>query len=336
MKVLFDHSSPFLLAHGGFQIQIEQTKTALEAIGVEVDYLRWWDAAQTGDLIHFFGRPTVGYVEQAQGKGIRVVVSDLLTGLGSRSLLQRVLQKKAIRAARTLLPADFTMRQGWAAFDRADALIALTPWEARLLVEMFGASSARVHVVPNGVEKVFFEKQPEPRGPWLICTATITERKRVLETADAAVAAKVPLWAVGKPYSDNSLYFRRLIALRERHPDLIRFEGPIDDRRALARAYRQARGFVLLSTMESLSLSALEAAACECPLLLSDLPWARTVFGQHAQYCSASANGHRTAVMMRNFYDRAPMLALPPKPLSWKQVAEKLKEVYVGLLSTSE
>ena len=34
--------------------------------------------------------------------------------------------------------------------------------------------------------------------------------------------------------------------------------------------------------MESLSLSALEAAACGCPVLLSDLPWARTVFGQSA------------------------------------------------------
>ena len=41
-------------------------------------------------------------------------------------------------------------------------------------------------------------------------------------------------------------------------------------------SYREARGFVLLSAMESLSLSALEAAACECPLFLSDLPWARS------------------------------------------------------------
>src|SRR5688572_4261871 len=99
MKVLFDHSSPFLLAHGGFQIQIEQTKAALDAIGVGVEYLRWWDATQTGDLIHFFGRPTAGYVEHAHGKGIKVVVSDLLTGLGSRNVLQRWLQKAAIETS---------------------------------------------------------------------------------------------------------------------------------------------------------------------------------------------------------------------------------------------
>ena len=33
MKVLFDHPNPFMLAHGGFQIQIEQTKKAPERIG---------------------------------------------------------------------------------------------------------------------------------------------------------------------------------------------------------------------------------------------------------------------------------------------------------------
>ena len=33
MKVLFDHPNPFMLAHGGFQNQIEQTKKAPERIG---------------------------------------------------------------------------------------------------------------------------------------------------------------------------------------------------------------------------------------------------------------------------------------------------------------
>ena len=52
MRVLFDHNEPFLLAHGGLQVQIEQTKAALEAAGLEAEYLRWWDDEQQGDLIH--------------------------------------------------------------------------------------------------------------------------------------------------------------------------------------------------------------------------------------------------------------------------------------------
>jgi hypothetical protein len=87
--------------------------------------------------------------------------------------------------------------------------------------------------------------------------------------------------------------------------------------------------------MESMSLSALEAAACECPLLLSDLPWARTVFGQSVCYCPVTRSAARTAAFLRQFYDAAPGLKPPPKPLTWLEVGQQLKRLYETLLSTS-
>ena len=89
MKVLIDHPNPFALAHGGLQVQIEQTKRGLEQIGVEVEWLRWWDDAQSADIIHYFGRPTGTYVRFAQAKGKKVVIAELLTGLGSRNAAGR-------------------------------------------------------------------------------------------------------------------------------------------------------------------------------------------------------------------------------------------------------
>src|SRR5438105_6352876 len=77
MKVLIDQPYPFLLAHGGFQTQIQQTKAALEGIGVDVDLLRWWSDTQPCDLIHYFGRPFSSYVDLAHRKGIKVVFSAL-------------------------------------------------------------------------------------------------------------------------------------------------------------------------------------------------------------------------------------------------------------------
>jgi hypothetical protein len=85
--------------------------------------------------------------------------------------------------------------------------------------------------------------------------------------------------------------------------------------------------------MESLSLSALEAAACECPLLLSDLPWARTVFHENATYCPLTSPD-RTAGVLRRFYDTAPGVKPPPKPLTWIDVAQQLKSLYTSLLKT--
>jgi len=116
--------------------------------------------------------------------------------------------------------------------------------------------------------------------------------------------------------------------------EFVRYEGDVSDRAQLARIYREARGFVLLSTMESLSLSALEAAASGCPLLLSDLPWARDTFGSNATYVPVSPP-EITAGHLKNFYAAAPSLPAPPRPQTWLEVAHQLRAVYEKVLSTS-
>ncbi len=332
MKILFNCHVPFSLAHGGAQIQIEQTKIGLEKIGVPVEPLRWWDETQTGDILHHFGRIPMSLLEHAQSKGIKVVMAELLTGQGSHSLGRTRFRGFISRTMDKLSGGAAGRRLGWECYWSADAYVALTGWEAYLMNCLFGAPRERVHVIGNGVENAFFESPKVTRGPWLICTATITERKRVLETAKAAVIAKTPLWIIGKPYSESDPYGRRFLAMARDNPDVIRFEGAISDRAQLARIYREARGFVLLSTMESLSLSALEAAACECPLLLSDLPWARTTFNEDASYCKI-ASPSQTSFFLKQFYDAAPNLKLPPRPPTWMEIAEQFKKLYENLMT---
>jgi glycosyltransferase involved in cell wall biosynthesis len=327
MKILFNCHLPFALAHGGAQIQIEQTLSALKAAGVEAEPLRWWDASQSGDIIHHVGRMPAELIRLAHQKNIKVVMAELLTATGSRSRRELALQKFLTGILRKVLPATFAGRMDWDSYRLADACIALTPWEAHLMSYLFGAPKERVHVVPNGVEDVFLNSAAAVRGPWLVCTSTIVERKRVLELARAAVIAQTPLWVIGKPYSDADPYAQQFSALAKRHPQIIRYEGVIQDRALLAHIYREARGFVLLSAMESLSLSALEAAACECPLLLGDLPWARSAFGDHASYCPVGGP-ERAAGYLRKFYDDAPSLKPPPKPASWPEIARQLKAIY--------
>lgn len=335
MRVLFDCSAPFLLAHGGHQVQIEQTAAGLRAVGVEVEMLRWWDDRQTGDIIHCFGRPSATYIRLAQGKGMRVVVAELLTAAGSRSRLRLLLQRWVIALSRRTLPAIFTERMNWDSYRVADACVAGTTWEKKLMHDLFGAPWDRLYVLPNGVEDIFVNAPSVPRGPWLVCTATITERKRVLELARAAVAAEVPVWIVGKPYTEDDPYYRAFAEVARAHPQFVRYEGGISDRAQMAATYRAARGFVLLSTMESLSLSSQEAAACGCPLLFSDLPWARTFYGDVAQYCPVSTSTSVIAPVLRKFYDAAPTIAPPPKPPSWPEIGGQLRTIYEEICKTS-
>src|SRR5208282_5258293 len=120
--------------------------------------------------------------------------------------------------------------------------------------------------------------------------------------------------------------------LAKAHSELVRYEGVINDRAELAKIYRAARGFVLLSTKETRSLSALEAAACECPLLLSDLPWAHATFGGAVRFCPVTKSTGTTAGALREFYDAAPLLKPPPKPATWMEVAQKFQNVYKAVL----
>jgi glycosyltransferase involved in cell wall biosynthesis len=332
MKVLFDYHLPFALAHGGVERQILQTRSALEQAGVEVDFVRWWDADQSCDVIHFMGRPGTDYVRFAQSVGRKVVVADLLTGPGSRSRSELAWQRMFIALCRKFLPGMLTWKLAWDSYGLADACVALTDWEAHLMSYLFNVPRGHIQVVPNGVEEVFFNSRKAERGKWLVCTATITERKRVLELAEAAVRGQTPLWVVGKAYTEADPYAEKFFKLAKQQPEILRYEGAVSDRAQMAKIYREARGFVLLSAMESLSLSALEAAACECPLLLADLPWARGTFGNAAKYCPVTKSSEQTAAVLREFYEAAPSLNPPPKPASWNEVARQLKGVYEGIL----
>jgi phosphatidylinositol alpha-mannosyltransferase len=244
------------------------------------------------------------------------------------------LQRMVMRATESILPSTFQMRLAWDTYRRANACIALTEWEAQLMRDLFKAPAEKIHVVPNGVEEVFFASGAQQRGKWLVCTATITERKRVLELAEAAVRAQTPVWIIGRPYAENDSYPRIFQDFAAKHGEFVRYEGAVNDRDRLARIYRESRGFVLLSTMESLSISALEAAASRAPLLLSELPWARTVFGTAAQYCPI-AGVDETAQRLKSFYETAPGIQMNFPVKSWADVAQQLRGVYERVLSSS-
>ena len=327
MKIAFDCHVPFALAHGGVQIQVEQTMAALKRHGMEVHPLLWWDDSISPDLIHFFGKPTLSYARLVKQKQIKLVVADLLTSQGSRAAWQR-LPFSIICFLDRLAGGRLRQKLGWSVYDLADRCICLTSWEAFLVRNMYGASHARIEIVPNGVEKIFLEKSmANVREDYLVTTVTITPRKRVVEMVRAAALARVKLHVIGKPYHPEDPYYLLFLqALKQARP-WVEYIGPIEDRTVLAEEYRKAAGFVLLSAMESQSLSALEAAACGCPLLLTDLPWARSSFSDGASYIPL-ASTEITAGYLRRFMDGVSTAPKVPQVSSWDDVGARLARIY--------
>jgi len=333
MKVLFDHSSPFALAHGGFQIQIEQTKAALERRGVEVEHLRWWDDRQTGDLIHHFNVPSLSYLKAAREKGLPVVVTHLFTATCNRSPFQLGLQGAITRTLLSLPGWGMIKNQlNWQSFRAADRMIVGLQAEQRVLQTVFDLPAERITRIPLGLDQAFLKAGTASRSePHLITTGTITDRKHSVELALMARDAQVPVLFVGKPYHQNDPYWKKFAALIDNR--FVLHREHVTDRAEMIGLLKSSRGFVLFSRHENWCLSAHEAAACGLPLLVQDQPWSRECFGAQARYLDSDEPG-QNAAKLRSFYEKSPSLPKPDIRLySWDEVAEKLETCYRPLVT---
>jgi glycosyltransferase involved in cell wall biosynthesis len=330
MKILFYYPLPFRLAHGGAQIQIEKTKAALERAGVEVEYLRWWDGRQSGDLIHVFGLVSDEYLHQARLAQMPVVLTQLFTETCNRSAARLWRQGFFVKTALALPFGNGLKRQlAWNLYRQCDQNIVGLEAERRVLQTVYGVGPAKISVVPLGLSEIYLGAAGAGarKEPHLICTGTITQRKNSVALAELARTADVPILFVGKPYSPDDPYW-------------LRFKNLIDDRRVkhhpfvgseaeMVSLLQSALGFVLMSQFENWCLSAHEAAACGLPLLVQNQNWSQERFGNRVRYFETIGFSQRNVEILRDFWEAAPALPAPGIKLhSWDEVAQSLKIIY--------
>jgi glycosyltransferase involved in cell wall biosynthesis len=137
----------------------------------------------------------------------------------------------------------------------ADAVVAVSEFTKREVVELADAPAERVRVVPNGVDAVF-----EPpadtgsRGDYVLAVATLEPRKNLERVVEAARIAGVELRVVG--------------ARGWGGVDVPGWVGEITDAE-LANLYRGARCVVYASLYEGFGLPVLEAMASGTPVVTS-------------------------------------------------------------------
>jgi glycosyltransferase involved in cell wall biosynthesis len=326
MKVLFNCHVPFMLAHGGAQVQIEQTKAALEQIGVETAYLEWWNDAQTGDILHHFGMIPIEVIRQAQKKGWKVVNTILLSENCNRPRRALLLRRVLIRAAMAA-PLPQATNLHYHAFRLCDRVLVSLEAEKQILVRSYGVPERSVRKLPLGLKESFLKAGPGPRtGDYLISHGTITPIKNSIELARLAIEAQVPVLFVGKPFAEGDAYWEQFRALVDNK--YVRHQPHIAGEAEMIGLLQRARGFVLKSRFENWSLAAHEAVACGLPLLLPDLPWSRERFGSQASYFPRRGAA-QSAAALRTFYQQSPSMPPPKVRLySWKEVAELLQDAY--------
>ena len=334
MKILFNCFVPCSLAHGGAQIQMDQTKAALEACGVAVEYLRWWDGRQDGDLIHHFGPVSTSFLHQAKTADKPVVLTTLFTDTCNRSETQLKWQ-----ALLTKLVLGFPFGEGvkeqlnWRTYNRCAGNVVGLEAERRVLELVYRVHPENISVVPLGLSEAYLRAGAGTRRePHLVCTGTITERKNCVELAQMAQAAQVSILFVGKPYHPSDPYWRRFQPLIDGR--WVKHHPHVSTEAEMIALLQSARGFVLMSNQENWCLSAHEAAACGLPLLVQDQNWSRERFGDRVRYFANIGNTPSNVEILKRFHAEAPGLTPPAIKLhSWLEAARELKLVYEAVLS---
>jgi glycosyltransferase involved in cell wall biosynthesis len=332
MKVLIHHASPFALAHGGVQVQIERTAASLTGIGLQVEFLRWWDPDQRGDLLHIFGPARVDLIQGARTRGMPVVLTSFFSEPCNRPLRNLRFQGLVLRTLLALPAGERLWRQlPWRTYQTCSQNVVGLRAEARVLQTLYHVPAESISTVPLGVSRAFLESPViQPDGPHLICVGTITEVKRQRELARLALAAQVPILFVGKPYSPASGYWLDFQSLVDGR--WVKYHSHVANEQELVGLMQGARGFVLYSRFENWCLTAHEAAACGLPLLLPAARWSEERFGDQARYFGRSEETNGDTLL--RFFEEARTLGRPTMRLfSWEEVARQLKTVYEETLA---
>jgi len=329
MKVVFSHSLPFSLAHGGMQTLIESLMRELSLLGIDVEPERWWDPTQTCDVMHFVQRPHQGNAELARQKGRKLLMTENYDVVASESRSRLLLRSWATRAARTLVPG-FDRRLSF--YRELDALVYVVPHEWKVVQQIYGLPPEKGFIIPHGLDPSAIDAlgKAEPAGDYLVSVGTICSRKNSVLLAMCAKQAKTPVVFVGKPLSTDDPYFIEFQRLIDHK--YVLYAGWVPEEEKF-RILRGARGFVLLSRGESGCIALYEASAAGLPLLVSDLPWAANGYpASDRLHLVSLRNASGISTRLKSFYEgahRGKTMTFPIR--TWAEVAQMYLSVYEGL-----
>ena len=218
-------------------------------------------------------------------KGYRIVS---FTGLGSILIRHKIMTVHDLAFLKN--PSWYSKAYYW--YYRLMTPLAVKTSQHILTVSEFSKSEIlrfypflkpnRISVVYNAIDSLLFRHLsdvPPAKEPFILCVSSIDPKKnfaRLIEACQDLTGAK--LYIVG----NYNRVFSQQMEL-DTNSDKIHFLGRVSDEE-LVRLYNQAECFVFPSLYEGFGLPPLEAMACGCPVLVSDISVEREVCADASQY----------------------------------------------------
>lgn len=174
---------------------------------------------------------------------------------------------------------------------RARSVITVSETERRAIIARYPAAAPRLNAIPNGGLPPSLSNEAttftEHSDNCILYVGSLSKRKNFPRLFDAACQLArtrgfnfVFVGNASKSLATPMFKIPADIASR------ITFVGTIDDTAALISYYRKATCFIFPSLYESSGLPPIEAMACGCPVIASDIPALRERCGDAALYCN--------------------------------------------------
>ncbi len=170
------------------------------------------------------------------------------------------------------------------------AIITVSHFSRERIVRHTGVAPERVQVIFNGVDRCFRPVDPkiveqvrtelDLNGPYILFVGSLEPRKNLKTLLKAWRLAGFDRTTLAVVGASGHLFARLQF---DSIPDRVRFLGSVEDE-VLPALYSGARGFVYPSLYEGFGMPPLEAMACGCPVIVSDISVQREVCGAAATY----------------------------------------------------
>ena len=196
-----------------------------------------------------------------------------------------------------------------------------------------GDARPRPSIDPAVFAKAGAVQLPQPFALFLGARPAYKNFDRVLEAlAREQRVAELHLVAVGPEWSDRE---RGLVSQLRLASRVIQLPWADDD--TLVDLYRKAAAFIYPALYEGFGIPLVEAMACGCPIVASDIPSSREVAGDVALYfppreVGALGNALATALAERRPSDRTRAGMARAAEFSWERTAAGVLDAYRGLV----
>lgn len=267
-NIVFNTWPGAFLKPGGGEVQLLQSKKALEARGYKIDLFDMWTPQSNFAIYHQFS--VVGGLEDTfnayKRSGKKIILSPILWG-------SFPVESDAYRYIHNMLVAS-------------DAVLTNSQLETIKITSDFSLDIRKFHKVRNAIDNCFQEDgDPElfrhmtgVSGDFVLSVANIDTRKNTKELVRACKALELPLISIGH-IKDVSYYE----SFKHEYKGLVHL-GPIQDASILMSAYRACRVFALPSLCETPSIAALEAGSQGAAIVITREGSTEEYFGDFARY----------------------------------------------------